>query len=154
MVLTLTTEYQTYLHPIVDLRLKSLKQEVEALRVEDPVGYKSHPITKLLAKALHSIRVEVPKNPAAPEYQLGNTIKPYKHWRRVKKGLPNRYRLFFRYSSAPPVIVHAWMNDEHTLRKAGAKTDVYTVFRKMLLRQDIPDNMEQLIAACLNKPAK
>nr|CBX86878.1 hypothetical protein [Photobacterium damselae subsp. damselae] len=30
----------------------------------------------------------------------------------------------------------------------------YTVLKKMLTRQEIPGNMEQLIAACLTKPKK
>jgi toxin YhaV len=79
--------------------------------------------------------------------RLGHTLgKTYAHWRRVKKGLPARYRLFFRFGSQPiRIIVYAWLNDEFTLRKTGAKTDVYAAFRRMLSRGEVPTSLEELI---------
>jgi hypothetical protein len=69
----------------------------------------------------------------------------YAHWRRVKRGLPSRYRLFHRFSSKPVrVVVYVWLNDEATLRKAGAKTDVYTVFQRMLARGEVPSGIDAL----------
>jgi toxin YhaV len=67
------------------------------------------------------------------------------HWRRVERGLPPRYRLFFRFSSQPVrIILYAWLNDEATLRKAGAKTDLYAVFQRMLRRGEVPSDIEEL----------
>jgi hypothetical protein len=37
-----------------------------------------------------------------------------------------------------------WFNDEDTLRKAGAKSDVYEVFRRMLIRGQVPTSLEEL----------
>ena len=68
------------------------------------------------------------------------------HWRRVKKGLPNRYRLFFRFASSPvKLIVYVWFNDEDTLRKAGAKTDVYETFGRMLAKGSVPHSIDELL---------
>jgi len=41
------------------------------------------------------------------------------------------------------VIVYAWLNDEATLRKAGAKT-VYAVFQRMLARSEVPSDIDAL----------
>jgi hypothetical protein len=38
------------------------------------------------------------------------------------------------------------MNDEGTLRKGGAATDVYTVFRRMLESGDVPSCFKELAA--------
>jgi toxin YhaV len=48
--------------------------------------------------------------------------------------------------SGEKVIVYAWVNDEATLRKAGAKTDHYSLFRSMLKAGDPPWTIEQLMA--------
>jgi toxin YhaV len=66
----------------------------------------------------------------------------------VKKGMPDRYRLFFRFASSPvKVIVYVWFNDEDTLRKAGSKTDVYEAFKRMLARGQVPNDMGELLLA-------
>ncbi|HET7159325.1 MAG TPA: type II toxin-antitoxin system YhaV family toxin, partial [Burkholderiales bacterium] len=71
----------------------------------------------------------------------------YTNWRRVKKGLPERYRLFFRFASRPvKLIVYVWFNDEDTLRKAGSRTDVYEVFKRMLMRGKVPESIPALLA--------
>jgi toxin YhaV len=67
-----------------------------------------------------------------------------RQWFRAK--FHQRFRLFFRFSSKEQVIVYAWMNDERTLRKAGAKTDPYRVFREMLEAGDPPTTIEALLA--------
>jgi toxin YhaV len=65
----------------------------------------------------------------------------------VKKGMPDRYRLFFRFASKPiKLIVYVWFNDEDTLRKAGSKTDVYEVFKSMLSRGQVPASINDLVA--------
>jgi toxin YhaV len=47
------------------------------------------------------------------------------------------------------VIVYVWFNDEDTLRKAGAKTDVYEAFRRMLMKGLIPASIEDLVAEAI-----
>jgi len=56
------------------------------------------------------------------------------------------HRLFFRFTSKPvKVIVYVWFNDEDTLRKAGSKTDVYEVFKRMLGRGQVPTSITDLL---------
>ena len=127
-------------------RLAALTEEVERLRARDPEGYRRHPTTVLLASVYKAITETVPTNPDHPQFRVGHSLGPqYGHWRRVKRGLPPRYRLFYRFGSKPvPIIVYAWLNDEATLRKSGAKTDVYAVFQRMLAHGEVPSDIEVL----------
>ena len=128
--------------------LDELEAVVTQLAQDDPKGYKTHPKTKLLASVYKAITEVVPANPDAPEFRLGKTLgADNTNWRRVKKGMPDRYRLFFRFASNPvKVIVYVWFNDEDTLRKAGAKADVYETFKRMLARGVVPGSIGELIA--------
>jgi toxin YhaV len=131
--------------------LDELEATVMQLAERDPKGYKAHPKTKLLASVYQVITQQVPSNPDAAEYRLGKTIatskSPNTHWRRVKKGMPDRYRLFFRFASTPiKLIVYVWFNDEDTLRKSGAKTDVYETFKRMLSKGTVPQSIDELLA--------
>ena len=129
------------------LRLKALTQDVASLAKSDPTGYKQHPKTKLLASVYRSITEKVPTNPADPAFRLGHTIgRQNGNWRRVKKGLPQRYRLFFMFATHPlQVIIYAWLNDEDSLRKEGSRTDVYEVFKRMLERGEVPSTIDELV---------
>jgi toxin YhaV len=128
--------------------LDELEAVVTQLAAVDPVGYKTHPKTKLLASVYRAITKLVPANPDAPDFRLGKTLgSANTNWRRVKKGVPDRYRLFFRFASNPvKVIVCVWFNDENTLRKAGSKTDVYEAFKRMLARGVVPNDIAELLA--------
>lgn len=44
------------------------------------------------------------------------------------------------------MIVYAWVNDRDTLRKAGAKSDPYAVFARMLAAGNPPDDWPALLA--------
>ena len=127
--------------------LDELERAVTKLAATDPTGYKHHPKTRLLASVYKAITQVVPANPDAPEFRLGKTLgSDSKHWRRVKQGMPNRYRLFFRFASNPvKAIVYVWFNDKDTLRKAGAKTDVYQTFKRMLARGVVPAGIQDLL---------
>ena len=127
--------------------LGELEAEVTALAADDPRGYRTHPRTRLLASLYKVITERVPANPDHPEFRLGKTLgREYGNWRRAKKGMPERYRLFFRFASKPvKLVVYVWFNDEDTLRKAGSKTDVYETFRKMLARGEVPDGIDPLL---------
>ena len=139
--------WQIYYYRTFAAALDELEAEVTALAKSDPRGYKKHPKTSLLASVLKTITERVPANPDHPEFRLSNTLgRGYGNWRRVKKGMPDRYRLFFRFASNPvKLIVYVWFNDEDTLRKAGSKTDVYEAFRRMLSRGQVPEGIEPLL---------
>ena len=47
----------------------------------------------------------------------------------------------------------AWVNDEQTLRKRGAKSDPYAVFRAMLKRGNPPADWDALVKAVGGAPA-
>ncbi len=132
--------------------LDELETDVAALAVTDPRGYKAHPGTRLLASMYRAITERVPASPDHPDFCLGKTLgRDDGNWRRAKKGLPERYRLFFRFASKPvKLIVYVWFNDEDTLRKAGSKTDVYETFRRMLARGEVPDGIDHLLRESRN----
>ena len=110
-----------------------LKGEVKSLQQKTPERLKGHPKVKLYIDIVKVLK-EIENDPTQAQYNLGNTLgTSYRKWKRVKKGLPDRYRLFFFYRSSPvPEITIVWINDEKTLRKEGAKSDCYNVFKKML----------------------
>ncbi len=136
-----------YYFRIFKAALDELETTVNQLALDDPKGYKTHPKTRLLASVYKAITEVVPANPDAPEFRLGKTLGVnHTNWRRVKKGMPDRYRLFFRFASSPvKVIVYVWFNDEDSLRKQGAKTDVYETFRRMLTRGVVPGSIADLL---------
>jgi toxin YhaV len=140
--------WQLFYFKVFKEALDELEQAVTKLAQQDPSGYKSHPKTRLLASIYKAITQMVPTNPDHPDFRLGKTLgAQYTNWRRVKKGMPDPYRLFFRFASKPiKLIVYVWFNDEDTLRKAGSKTDVYEVFKRMLSRGQVPTSINDLVA--------
>jgi len=125
--------------------LDALATEVERLAREHPRDWQAHPKAKLLRRITDLIEVEIPRNPNGPEYALGNTLGPtHLHWRRAK--FTGRFRLFFRFDSSSRIIIYAWVKDENTLRKAGARTDPYVVFQRRLEEGDPPDDWGALLA--------
>jgi toxin YhaV len=144
--------WQLFYFRLFKAALDELEQTVAKLARQDPGGYKAHPKTRLLASIYKAITQTVPANPDHPDFRLGKTLgAQYTNWRRVKKGMPDRYRMFFRFASKPiRLIVYVWFNDEDTLRKAGSKTDVYEVFKRMLSRGQVPTSMEELLKASVS----
>ncbi len=139
--------WRLYYHRAFKATLDELEAVVSKLAAADPTGYRSHPKTRLLASVYRAVTQLVPANPDAADFRLGKTLGAgNSHWRRVKKGVPDRYRLFFRFASNPvKVIVYVWFNDEDTLRKAGAKTDVYEAFKRMLSRGVVASDIAELL---------
>jgi len=87
------------------------------------------------------------RDPLAPEFRQGNPLgREHRHWLRATFG-GNRFRLFFRAASQARVIVYAWVNDRDTLREAGASSDPYSVFSRMLGQRNPPGNWPGLLAA-------
>jgi len=54
-------------------------------------------------------------------------------------------RLSSGSSNPIKVIVYVCLNDEDTLRKTGAKTDVYHAFTRMLARGVVPASIQDLL---------
>ena len=76
-----------YYFRIFKAALDELEAAVNQLAQDDPRGYKTHPMTKLLASVYKAITEVVPANPDAPEFRLGKTLGANNtNWRRVKKG--------------------------------------------------------------------
>jgi toxin YhaV len=146
--------WQCYAHPAFSDTFDALVEDVAQLRDAGPEGYRAHPKAKLLKRIVDLIETEIPRDPGANEYSLGNTLGPaHRHWRRAK--FLGRFRLFFRYSSAANIIIYAWVNDENTLRKAGGKNDPYAVFGALLRKGRPPDDWDALLteAKAMTPPA-
>ena len=127
-------------------QLRKLEAAVARAQAQDPKGFESNANVKLLDALTTLILEVVPSDPNRDEYRQGNTMGPaFRHWRRAKIG--RRFRLFFRFDSKTRIIIFAWVNDEHTLRSSGAKTDPYVVFQKMLQSGHPPDDWDGLLAA-------
>lgn len=140
--------WQLYYFKLFKVALDELEQVVSQLAQRQPETYKSHPKTRLLASVYKCITQLVPADPNHSDFRLGKTLgAEYANWRRVKKGMPDRYRLFFRFAPRPvQLIVYVWFNDGDTLRKAGSRTDVYEAFKRMLTRGEVPDSIHALLA--------
>lgn len=125
----------------------NLLEEVEHLAEKDPDNFDQHPSYKLYESIESAVFDRIALNPDSSEFRLGNTLreKKLKNWRRVKNGLPNRYRLFFQFSTSSSAIILAWLNDSRTLRKEGAKTDVYSTFKRKVMSGDIPNSFDELM---------
>ena len=139
-------------HPEVVRQLVELEQASERARRKDPYGFASNANVKLLRAVTRAMTEAIPQDPSCTEFRQGNTLgRGYRHWRRARIG--RRFRLFFRYDAKAKVIVYAWMNDEHTLRSAGSKTDPYAVFAKMLRQGNPPNDWASLIATSAQNPS-
>jgi mRNA-degrading endonuclease RelE of RelBE toxin-antitoxin system len=90
-------------------RINDLKSAVVKLYVElNHEDFVQHPTVKLLKTIQVADQEIIPQNPDQPQYRLKGELKKY---RRYKQGL-QRYRLFFCFSSQPPIIVYLYLNDE------------------------------------------
>ena len=132
-------------HDCLIAQLQKLNAAATRARTQDPAGGEANANVKLF-NALSELMFEVvPGDPGRDEYRQGNTMgSAFRHWRRAKIG--RRFRLFFRFDSKTRIIIFAWINDEHSLRSAGSKSDPYVVFKKMLEQGHPPDSWDALLA--------
>lgn len=138
--------WQIFYFHLFKTRLNQLEQEVKELQQKSPNTYQQHPTTKLLASVNRVITQHVPADPNHADFRLGDTLgDQYTAFRRVKKLMPSRYRLFFRFASETASIIYIWLNNENTLRKEGSKTDVYVVFKRLLERGTVPIDMGEIL---------
>ncbi len=103
--------------------LKNTKEAAVRAGTMSQEDFDQDPDVKLFAALVEIVQEKVTQDPEHKDFRLGKTLgDEFTSWRRVKKhGLPDRYRLFFRFATVPKkVFVFAWLNDEDTLRKAGS----------------------------------
>lgn len=133
-------------HECLREQIQKLESAVARAQAQDAEGFESNANVKLFNALSHLILDTIPSDPNREEYRQGNTMgSEFRHWRRAKIG--RRFRLFFRFDSTAKIIIYAWVNDEHTLRSSGSRTDPYAVFQKMLSRGHPPDGWASLLAA-------
>lgn len=136
--------WKLYWHPAFKEPFYKLLSAVRAIRENRPAELNANDRAKLLKRVLELIVDEIPQDPNQAKYALGNTLgQGNRHWRRAK--FLQRFRLFFRFSSQGKIIIYAWVNDEKTLRQAGATTDAYEVFEKRLRKGDPPTGWDDLL---------
>jgi len=123
--------WRIFFHPIIADRFRLLRAEAERLKRSLPDDqYRAHPRVRLLASVVRIVREIAPENPNAPDFQLRDDLAKF---RRAKdRGLPERYRLFWVFSSQSKTIIYLYLNDQDTLRKAGGKNGPYEVFKKLI----------------------
>ena len=135
--------WSLFQHPLFAEQFSALTSTVEQLAKADPKGFRAHPKAKLLNTIRRLILETIPANPNATEFRQGNTLgEDNRHWFRAK--FHERFRLFFRFSSKEKVIIYVWVNGERSLRKRGATTDVYEVFKRMLGSGYPPNSFDEL----------
>ena len=124
-------------------RLNQLQLNISNIKRENG-NLKNHPDVKLYVSAIRGME-RVCEDPAHEDYVLGKSLG-VKHcdWRRIKHLLPARYRLYFKFFSKHEEIYFAWLNDDSTLRKRGAKSDCYAYFKWMLDSGKISSCREEL----------
>ncbi len=142
--------WQIWFGELFDARWRALRDRVRCLKLElDQNDFAVHPEVKLFAALVHIVHETVPRDPEHSDFRLGKTLGDrFTSWRRGKRhGLPDRMRLFFKFSSSHKVVVFVWLNDADTLRKEGATSDPYAVFRRMLEGGKPPDDFDALMKA-------
>ena len=141
-------DWELYGSSVFDAIFNDLIVSVQALKEKDPHNYMNHKKSKLLRRVYQAIIETVPQDPLHADFNLGkNTLGKHRQaWKRVKAGLPDRYRLFFKRSTGTQTIVYAWVNNEKCLRKDGAKSDVYRVFKTMLRKGEIAEDYDVLLS--------
>ncbi|MGH2458775.1 MAG: type II toxin-antitoxin system YhaV family toxin [Chloroflexota bacterium] len=128
-------------HPAFGNRYAGLRDETRRLKSRLPDDqYRTHPLVKLTASVRRLVLEIVPLNPNSEEFHLHGDLAAF---RRAKgHGLPPRYRLFWVFSSQIHTIIFLYLNDDATLRKEGADTDPYAVFRQMIDRGAVGDDFD------------
>lgn len=128
------SNYLLKCHKFYSDRVESLKQEIKKLKdalLEEE--FSQHPDVKFAVRVREATKEIIPEDPDRRDYQLHGDLKKY---RRYKQGL-QRYRLFFAFSTKPPVILYLYLNDKSSLRKEGSKNDPYNIFSKFVEKKQV-----------------
>ena len=137
--------WSLFAHPLL---LDQIDRLVTAVMREARPGQDGRAVSanaKLLAALYNLMFLQVPQDPTRDQYRQGATLgRDRKHWFRAKFG-NGRFRLFFRFDLKAKIIVYAWVNDEHSLRTRGARSDAYATFARMLTAGNPPDGWADLL---------
>lgn len=128
-------------HPIFGDHYIDLRTRARALKAQLPAErFSTHPDVKLVAAVKRVITDTVPQDPNRPDFWLRGDLAKF---RRLKAyGLPDRYRLFYAFSSTARTIIYLYLNDTATLRKEGAATDPYEIFAGLVVSGQIGADFE------------
>lgn len=136
--------WKPFYHRIFAKIMQDRLESLERLRQARPNSFHKSVEAKMFADIV-TVLDRVTEDPTLDEYVLGNTLgRKHRDWRRAKRLLPPRYRLFFKFFQAQHEVYFAWLNSLKTLRQEGAKTDAYFVFQKLLTRGDVASSRAQL----------
>lgn len=135
--------WDIHCHRCFQEQLANMLEDARQAVVRRPASFRASNAFKMLAAVARLAFDEIPQNPADPRFRLGGTLgENHKHWFRAK--FFQQYRLFFRYNETEKIIVYAWVNDTHTLRAYGSKSDAYKIFAGMLKKGNPPDDWNSL----------
>jgi toxin YhaV len=127
-------KYLLKAHKFYSDKVDALKIEIKKLKLSlNTEAFKQHPDVKFVMRLRDATMQTIPDDPDKKEYQLRGPLRKY---RRYKQGL-QRYRLFFTFSKAPPIILYLYVNDKSSLRKDGDKNDPYEIFTKMVEQEKV-----------------
>ena len=133
--------WDIYFHELFEQQYIELRGKVKKLQGKlNKQELRLHSDVKLFQAVVNLIYQTIPNNPFADYFVLKDSLKRYS--RVKKKGLPNRYRLFFKVFKREKKIVILWLGYP---RKEGDKKDCYKIFSKMVCRGEFPLNIEQLL---------
>ena len=132
-------------HPVFGDRYAALRDRVKILKSTlTEAEYCKHPDVKLFASVYRALMEIVPGDPNRPDFLLKRDLAKF---RRVKgHGLPPRYRLFYVFANEAKLIIFLYLNATDTLRKEGARTDPYEVFKDLVDSGRIGSNFEKALA--------
>lgn len=140
------TPYQPFYHPLAKSQIRLLADSVRVLATKEPKSYKAHPTTKKFKKIWESHKV-CTQDPTSPDYLCTGALpKSLSHWRRIKKGMPDRYRFFFQFSSVEQKVIYVWFNGPKNIRREGHKSDVYKTFSTLVQRGEISNVFKELLS--------
>lgn len=132
-------------HPVFGDRYAQLRARARELKASLPAGeFSTHPDVKLVAAIRRAILEIIPEDPNRPDFWLSADLAAF---RRVKGyGLPDRYRLYYVFSSTASTVIILYLNDSASLRKDAAKTDPYRVFARLVRSGSIGKDFDANLA--------
>jgi toxin YhaV len=132
--------WEIYFHHDFALQYATFIDQLEKLEAKLSFKeYASHSTVKLFGHLIQILETVIPADPLAPYFALHDDLQSFS--RVKKKGLPDRYRLFFKVFPQERRIVILWLGHP---RKDGDKKDCYAVFSKQVKRGEYPNSFDDL----------
>ncbi len=132
-------------HPVFGDRYAQLRARARELKASLPAGeFSTHPDVKRVAAIRRAVLEIIPEDPNRPDFWLSADLAAF---RRVKGFvLPDRYRLYYVFSSMARTVIVLHLNDSASLRKDAAKTDPYQVFARLVRSGSIGEDFDANLA--------